>query len=108
VIHNGGSVEAQPLIDMWMNTFLVQIEARTGSISLIRDDSKRLAKRRRVTSSIVEAENARARNAGPLPDDFPVDRGLDFQMDFDMSFMGGGDYTLPGELLKVFGRYWVC
>lgn len=93
---------------MWMNTFLVQIEARTGSMSLVRDDSERPAKRRKVASSLVEEENARAGNAGPLPDDFPVDGGLDFQMDFDMQFMGGDDYILPGELLIFFSRHWFC
>lgn len=87
-----------------MNTFLVQIEARTGSMSLIRDSSERPAKRRKVTSSVVEEENARAGNAGPIPDDFPVDGGLDFQMDFDMPFMGGGDYILPGEPPKFLDR----
>ena len=108
MINSSDSVEAQPLIDMWMNTFLVQIEARTGSMSLIRGDSERPAKRRKVTGSVVEEENARAGNAGPLLDDFPVGGGLDFQMDFDMPFMGGDDYTFPGELLKFFGRYWIC
>jgi len=108
VINNGDSVEAQPLIDMWMNTFLVQIEARTGSMSLIRGDSERQAKRRKVISSVVEEENARAGNAGILPDDFFVDGGLDFQMQLDMPFMGGDDYTLPGEPLKSFGGYWIC
>ena len=108
MIYSSDSVEAQPLIDMWMNTFLVQIEARTGSMSLIRDDSERPAKRRKVTGSVVEEENARAGNAGPLLDDFPAGGGLDFQMDFDMPFMGGDDYTFPGELLKFFGRYWIC
>lgn len=81
-----------------MNTFLVQIDARTGSMSLVRDDSKRSAKRRRVASSIVEEENTRAGNAGPL-----LDGGLDFQMDFDMPVMGGDDYILPGELPRFFG-----
>jgi hypothetical protein len=103
MIDNGDSVEAKPLIDMWMNTFLVQIEARTGSISLIRDDSERPSKRRKVTNGVIEEENARAGNAGPLPDDFPMDGGLDFQMEFDMPFMNGEDYTLPGGLLKLFG-----
>ena len=97
MIDGGDSVEAQPLVDMWMNTFLVQIEARTGSMSLVRDDSKRPTKRKRVTSSIIEQENARAGNAGPL-----LDGGLDFQIDFDMPFMGGDDYILPGELLRFF------
>jgi len=90
---------------MWMNTFLVQIEARTGSMSLVRDDLGRPAKRRKVTSSVIEEENARAGNAGPLPDDFLVDGGLDFHMDFDMPFMGGDDYILPGELLRIFSKY---
>jgi len=99
MIDGGDSVEAQPLVDMWMNTFLVQIEARTGSMSLVRDDSERPAKRKRVTSSTVEEENARAGNAGPL---FPEDGGLDFQMDLDMPLMGGDDYILPGELLRSF------
>ena len=101
MINNSDSVEAQPLIDMWMNTFLVQIEARTGSMSLIRGDSERPTKRRKVASSVIEGENARAGNTGPL-DDFPVGGGLDFQMDFDMPFMGGDDYTFPGEPLKFF------
>lgn len=107
MINNGGSVEAQPLIDMWMNTFLVQIEARTGSMSLIRGDLERPAKRRKVISNVVEEENAWVGNANPLPDDFLVDGGV-FQMDFDMPFMGGDDHTLPGKFLKFFGRYWIC
>lgn len=97
IIDGGGSVEAQPLVDMWMGTFLVQIEARTGSMSLVRDDSERPAKRKRVASSIGEEQNARAGNARPL-----LNGGLDFQMDFDMPFMGGDDYILPGELLRFF------
>jgi hypothetical protein len=99
-----GPVEAQPLIDMWTDTFLVQIEARTGSMSLVRDDSGRPAKRRKVASSVVEEENARAGNAAAA-DDFPMD-GLAFPMDFDMPFMGD-DYILPSELLKSFSRYWL-
>jgi hypothetical protein len=96
--NNGDSVEAQPLIDLWMNTFLVQIESRTGSMSLIRGDSKRPAKRRKVISSVGEGENARAGNVDSLPDDFFVDGGLDFQMDLDMPFMGGDGHIPPGEL----------
>jgi hypothetical protein len=91
-----------------MNTFLVQIEARTGSMSLIKDSSERPAKRRKVTSSVVEEENARAGNAGLIPDDFPVDGGLDFRMDFDMPFMGGDDHILPGEPPKFFDRQWLA
>jgi hypothetical protein len=108
MIGDGDLVEARPLIDMWMNTFLVQIEARTGSMSLVRDDSERPTKRRKVTSSVAGDEDARAGNVGPLLDDFPVGGGLDFQMDLDMPFTGGDDYTLPGELPRVSRRYWFC
>ncbi|KIM85185.1 hypothetical protein PILCRDRAFT_96366 [Piloderma croceum F 1598] len=88
-------LQAQVLVDFWLENYKVQVEARSGLLHVdVHDEPPK--KRRKIRDPDFEDNTGKRTEAGEAPDEWNPDIDMDMDMDMGVGFGGNVDFhNLP-------------